>query len=114
VAGDNFGMENDEFISFPPNISTVVDLLDTKGITWGEYQEHLPYAGFEGFNFSNQKTFANDYVRKHNPLIMFENVAKNATRAAQIKNFTSFTDDLTNQKLPQWVSRPSSRVQQRL
>ena len=61
-------MDNDDFHAIPANISTVVDLLDTKGISWAEYEEGLPYPGFEGFNFSNQKTFANDYVRKHDPL----------------------------------------------
>jgi acid phosphatase len=58
-------MDNDDFHSIPTNISTIVDLLDTKGISWAEYQEGLPYPGFQGFNFSNQTTFANDYVRKH-------------------------------------------------
>ncbi len=88
----------------------MVDLLDTKSISWGEYQEHLPYAGYAGFNFSNQKNFANDYVRKHNPLIMFDNVALNASRVTQIKNFTDFTDDLNNKKLPQWVSTNPARL----
>lgn len=95
-------MENDDFNQIPANVSTVVDLLDTKGISWGEYQESLPYAGFLGFNFSNQHTFANDYVRKHNPLILFNSVTNNATRLSLIKNFTSFASDLAAQKLPQW------------
>jgi acid phosphatase len=102
VGGDHFGMDNDDFIAIPANVSTVVDLLDTKSISWGEYQEDLPYAGFEGFNSSNQETYANKYVRKHNPLIIFDSVAKNATRAAQIKNFTSFESDLAAHTLPQW------------
>lgn len=102
VAGDTFGLENDDFIRFPANISTVVDLLDTKAISWGEYQEHLPYAGFQGFNYSNQKNFANDYVRKHNPLILFDSVSQNDTRARQIKSFVSFYDDLQAKTLPQW------------
>jgi acid phosphatase len=96
-------MDSDSFFSMPSNISTVADLLDTKGISWGEYQEHSPYAGFPGYNFSNQRTFANDYVRKHNPLIMFQSVVSNATRLSLIKNFTSFDDDLRGQKLPQWA-----------
>jgi acid phosphatase len=95
-------MDNDDFHAIPSNISTVVDLLDTKGISWAEYQEDIPYAGFQGFNFSNQKTFANDYVRKHNPLILFDSVTNNATRRSLIKNFTSFASDLATQKLPQW------------
>ena len=102
VAGDYFGMDDDAFHSLPSNISTVVDLLDTKGISWGEYQENAPYAGFQGFNYSNQVTFKNNYVRKHNPLILFSSVANNATRLSLIKNFTSFDQDVAAQTLPQW------------
>ncbi|KAJ5911580.1 Acid phosphatase [Penicillium subrubescens] len=101
--GDTFGMDNDAFIQIPSNVSTVADLLDTKSISWGEYQEHSPFPGFQGFNFSNQKTFKNDYVRKHNPLVLFDSVVQNETRARQIKNFTDFEHDLTDKKLPQWA-----------
>jgi len=103
VSGDNFGMDNDDFNAIPSNISTVVDLLDTKGITWAEYEQDMPYAGFQGFNFSNQKTYANDYVRKHDPLILFDSVTSNATRLSLIKNFTSFYSDLAAETLPQWI-----------
>ncbi|RAL17606.1 acid phosphatase [Aspergillus homomorphus CBS 101889] len=103
VGGDTWGMDHDNFVQMPSNISTIVDLLDTKGISWGEYQEHLPYAGFQGFNFSNQDTQTDDYVRRHNPLVLFDSVAKNDTRARQIKNFTSFEIDMSNKKLPQWA-----------
>jgi acid phosphatase len=97
-------MDNDDFIIVGNNISTVVDLLDTKGITWGEYQEDQPYPGFQGFNFSvNQVTYPNDYVRKHNPLIRFGSVYSNATRLSLIKNFTEFDSDLKAQTLPQWM-----------
>ncbi len=96
-------MDNDDFNEIPSNISTIVDLLDTKGISWGEYQEDMPYAGFQGFNYSNQKIFANDYVRKHNPLILFDSVTSNATRLSLIKNFTSFSSDLAARTLPQWL-----------
>lgn len=96
-------MDNDLYHLFPANISTVVDLLDTKGITWGEYQEGLPYAGFQGFNYSNQETFANKYVRQHNPLILFESVTSNETRLSLIKNFTLFKADLEAHTLPQWL-----------
>ncbi|KAK9452582.1 phosphoesterase family-domain-containing protein [Dipodascopsis uninucleata] len=103
VGGDYFGMDSDDFFRIPSNVSNIVDLLDTKGISWAEYQEHSPYPGFEGFNFSNQDTFANDYVRKHNPLVIYDNVANNATRLKNIKNFTDFYNDLENEKLPQWM-----------
>ncbi|KAK3384396.1 phosphoesterase family-domain-containing protein [Lasiosphaeria ovina] len=102
VGGDHFGMDHDEFISIPANVSTVVDLLDTRGISWGEYMEDLPYAGYDGMNFSNQATLEDDYVRKHNPLMLYDSVAHNATRARQIKNFTGFADDLDARRIPQW------------
>ena len=31
------------------SISTIVDLLEAKGISWAEYQENMPYDGFQGF-----------------------------------------------------------------
>lgn len=102
AGGDNFGMDNDNFHAIPANVSTIVDLLDTKGISWAEYQEAMPYPGFEGFNYSNQKTYANDYVRKHNPLILYESVTNNKTRLELIKNFTEFDTDLAMKQLPQW------------
>ncbi|KAE8135618.1 phosphoesterase family-domain-containing protein [Aspergillus pseudotamarii] len=103
AGGDTFGMDNDDFNQIPANVSTIADLFDTKHIAWGEYQEHLPYPGFQGYNYSNQETYANDYVRKHNPLILFDSVTKNSTRLRQIKNFTNFEDDLADKKLPQYA-----------
>lgn len=102
VGGDHFGMDGDDFIRIPSNVSTIVDLLDIKSISWAEYQEGLPYAGFQGFNYSNQVNFANDYVRKHNPLVIFDSITNNPTRLELIKNFTAFNADLAAQTLPQW------------
>lgn len=96
-------MDNDNFHQIPANVSTVADLLDTKSISWAEYQEAMPYPGFQGYNYSNQLTYADDYVRKHNPLVLYESVTNNDTRARQIKNFTQFEWDLANKKLPQWA-----------
>merc|ERR1739838_261250 len=62
----------------------------------------MPYTGFEGFAWINQSTKANDYVRKHNPSIIYG--ANNRTdRLSYIKNFTMFEQDLANNKLPQWM-----------
>ena len=62
---DYFGLDGDPFTQVPQNISSVVDLLEDKGISWSLYQEDLPYTGYQGFDWVNQKTGANDYVRKH-------------------------------------------------
>ena len=64
AGGDNFGMDNDNLTEIPANVSTVVDLLESKGITWAEYQEGMPSTGFTGFDFLDPDG-ANKYVRKH-------------------------------------------------
>lgn len=94
-------MNNDDFHVVPKNISSVTDLLDSRNISWGAYQEDMPYSGYEGYSWVNQKTKANDYVRKHNPPVIYE-VNDTPDRLSQIKNFTMFNQDLKNNKLPQW------------
>src|SRR5215469_9882978 len=103
VGGDYFGLGSDGFVALPSNISSIVDLLEDRGISWGEYQEHMPYSGFKGFAWRNQHNGANDYVRKHNPLIMFDSVADNTQRLSCIKNLTMFYQDLSTNNLPQWL-----------
>ncbi|KAG6887950.1 hypothetical protein C0995_011390 [Termitomyces sp. Mi166 len=103
VGGDYFGLNSDNTINFPSNVSTVVDLLEDKGISWAEYQEDMPSTGFTGAQFDNPKTGDNDYVRKHNPLVSFTSVNSNSTRLSHIKNFVSFQSDLSANVLPQWI-----------
>ncbi|KAL9099711.1 MAG: hypothetical protein Q9163_004833 [Psora crenata] len=118
VGGDYFGMDSDKFLAIPSNISTLVDLLEDKDISWAEYQEDMPYTGFEGFQYQNQYG-KNDYVRKHKyvdhagqrsdvissrtPLVIYNSVAENVNRLKHIKNFTLFHQDLKDRKLPQWM-----------
>jgi len=64
VGGEYFGMQNDNLSQVPANVSTIVDLLEEKGISWAEYQEDIPSSGFPGFQFLNAKG-QSDYVRKH-------------------------------------------------
>jgi len=94
-------MDNDNFNAVAQNVSTVVDLLEARGISWGEYQEDMPYSGFEGFGWVNSAG-KNDYVRKHNPAILY-NANTNTDRLAKIKNLTMFSTDLKNDQLPQWA-----------
>lgn len=110
IAGDYFGMENDSFGRAPRNVSTVIDLLESKGISWGHYQEDMPYSGFEGMHWRNRANGANDYVRKHNPAILHDSVAHSEQHLSQIKNLSMtqpersmFHRDLQADKLPQWM-----------
>jgi len=101
IGGDNFGMDNDDFNQIEGNVSTVIDLLEARGISWASYQEDMPYTGFEGMGWVNQSTKKNDYVRKHNPPVIYD---ANTTpqRLSQQKNTTLFYDDLAARNLPQW------------
>ncbi|OCK75113.1 phosphoesterase-domain-containing protein [Lepidopterella palustris CBS 459.81] len=102
VGGSTNGVTSDSFTRISKSKKTIVDLLDAQGISWSEYQEDLPYSGFEG-NYVNQNTGANDYVRKHNPLMSYDSVTSDLNRLAKIKNFTMFYQDLNANTLPQWM-----------
>ena len=47
AGGDYFGLNGDSFTAVPSNVSTIVDLLEDKGISWGFYQEDMPYTGYQ-------------------------------------------------------------------
>jgi len=94
-------MDNDNFNQIDANISSVVDLLEDKGISWGTYQQDMPYTGFEGLAWVNQNTKANDYMRKHNPPVIYD-ANTSPQRLSYQKNLTEFYKDLANNDLPQW------------
>jgi len=93
IGGDYFGWSSDA----NKNISAtnVVDLLDSKGVTWKAYQENWPRACFTGN--------ASPYVRKHNPFISFLNIQLNSTRCANIVDATQLDTDLASGNLPQYI-----------
>ncbi|KAG6830937.1 hypothetical protein H0H92_013865 [Tricholoma furcatifolium] len=102
VGGEYFGMDSDDTFDIPATVATVVDLLEDKDISWAEYEEGMPFSGFNG-STTNPITGANDYMRKHNPLISYESISGNPDRLANIKNFTLLEQDLAAGPLPQWI-----------
>ncbi|RFU25463.1 hypothetical protein B7463_g10871, partial [Scytalidium lignicola] len=101
--GDHFGMDNDNFNQIPTNVSNIWDILADAGISFASYQENLPYTGFEGFQFLNSGSGANNYVRKHNPPVLFNTNVEKQERLDVIKDFEAFRQDLANDVLPQHV-----------
>jgi len=65
VGGDYFGLNHDMMVNIPQNVSTLVDLLETKNIDWRGYFEGVPGPGYmaEGSTPTGGTKF--DYVRKH-------------------------------------------------
>lgn len=101
AGGDTFGMDNDNVNHIPSNVSSIADMFDTKGITWREYMEGMPYTGFQGKQYPASGEA--NYVRKHNPLVLFDSVTNDDKRLSQIQNFTGFYNDLHNHELPQHI-----------
>jgi hypothetical protein len=74
--------------------TSIVDLMEPKGLTWKSYQEDYPS---ECFTDSNYKHI---YYRKHNPFISFDNIRNNRTRCALIVNSDQLFVDVKNDNLP--------------
>lgn len=102
VGGDFFGLATDNMEAIPTNMSTVVDLLEQKNISWSTYQENMPTDAYAGFNYTNPDNYTY-YVRKHNPLVIYDSVTNISTRAARIRNFNDFAVDVGNNSLSQWI-----------
>ena len=103
ISGDYYGINHDDMVAIPSNVSTLVDLLEDKGVSWGEYQEDMPSMGFQGKSYTNPKTGANMYVRKHNPAVLYDSVAQKTERLAKTKPLTMFKEDMNKNQLPQWM-----------
>ncbi|KAJ8581568.1 phosphoesterase-domain-containing protein [Rhizopogon salebrosus TDB-379] len=103
AGGDFWGLATDDMENIPTNMSTIVDLLDQKNISWGSYQENMPTDGYGLYNYTNQADGYTYYVRKHNPLIIYDSVGTVPSRAARIRNFNDFAVDVGNNTLPQWI-----------
>ncbi|KAJ7065136.1 phosphoesterase family-domain-containing protein [Mycena belliarum] len=109
LGGDFFGMHDDDMYHIPSNISTVIDLLEAKCVTWATYQENMPEDGYYGFTYTAEN-YGNSsaapytyYVRKHNPLIIYDSVSQDAARVKNIRTFNDFANDAVNGTLPQWI-----------
>ncbi|KAJ7751922.1 phosphoesterase family-domain-containing protein [Mycena maculata] len=106
IGGDFFGMHDDNMYRIPSNISCVVDLLEDKGISWATYQENMPADGYYGYTYTSPNYASPSskpytyYVRKHNPLIIYDGISEDPNR---IRNFNDFAADAVNGTLPQWV-----------
>jgi len=93
IAGDNFLIFNN--YNNDINKTTIVDLMEAKGVTWKSYQEDLPFECYTGAN-------KGPYYRKHNPFISFDNIRNNPKRCANIVNAKLLDEDLAKGTLPMY------------
>ncbi|CDH56683.1 acid phosphatase [Lichtheimia corymbifera JMRC:FSU:9682] len=74
---------------------SIVDLLETRDISWKAYME-----GYPGDCFQGRKN--GTYYRKHNPFMSFTNIS-NTTRCDNIVNADQLDKDIANNEVPQFV-----------
>src|SRR5262249_20061585 len=92
IAGSTFGIDNDA--DYDLNETTIVDLLEAKGITWKAYQE--------GMSPNKLATRSGLYVRKHNPFASFTTITEDPARLARVVEANAFAHDLKTASLPQY------------
>jgi phospholipase C len=77
--------------------TSIVDLLEAKGVTWKAYMEDLP---------ENDKAVCISadrlYFRKHNPFVSLNNVRNNPARLAKVVNAKQLQNDLAGKSLPEF------------
>ncbi|KAJ7775766.1 phosphoesterase family-domain-containing protein [Mycena maculata] len=108
TGGDFWGAHDDNMYHIPSNISCVVDLLEDKGISWATYQENMPTDSYYGYDYTATNYIQEGaapytyYMRKHNPLMIYDAVSQDPERVKRIRTFNDFANDVVNGTLPQW------------
>ena len=93
------------------NVPNIVDQLEAHGKTWKAYMQSLSLCGpadvKPGVNPKLAHVCGNQqYERKHDPFITYQDVQTNPARMENIVDFSQFATDLTNNTVPDysWIS----------
>lgn len=85
--------------------ATIVDQLETHGLTWKAYMQSLPYAGYTGeyYPYQSDGTPVKLYAQKHDPFMYFPAIRNNPSRLNKVVPFTRFASDLASGRVPNFV-----------
>jgi phospholipase C len=95
IAGDYFGIQDDNDSCFNPTHGTpcdqidapnLVDQLEKKHISWEGLFESIPSIGWLGASYPSNANRL--YAQKHNPFVYFKDIATNPSRLNLLKPFT--------------------------
>ncbi len=87
---------NNDALNSTVNVDNIVRHLLTAGKTWKSYAESLPVVGYTGGDVY-------PYVRHHNPLSYFSDVANSSVQKMNLVPFSHFSADLNNNQLPNYA-----------
>lgn len=105
IAGDNFGIQDDE----DGNVvnldrTTLVDQIEGAHKSWAAYLEALPEDKTASFGPTVGQDVVKLYAKKHNPFVLFDNIKNDPQRMAKVKDYdTSFAADLAKKNVPNFV-----------
>ena len=101
IAGDNFGIQDDNDQNVV-NLDrrNIVDQLEAAGVRWSAYLQDLPNDKQARFWPSDSTPL---YARKHNPFVLFDDVANSPARMAHVRKYSKLSDDLNDRTPPQFV-----------
>ena len=91
VAGSTLGVATDRNVNLSDR--HIGNLLEEAGLSWKVYAEGYPGNCFTGAS-------KGQYVRKHNPLISFIDVANNPERCRKVVNSSEFDADVRENSVP--------------
>ena len=101
IAGDNFGIQDDEDENVVnldrPNLA---QQLTSAHIRWGAYMEDLPANKLDRY-WPNDATKL--YAKKHNPFVLFDSVKNSPSEMAKVKSYSALSADLNGPAAPKFV-----------
>jgi hypothetical protein len=94
-SGSTQGVTDDGVYNFSTG-STIASQLEAAGKSWHVAAQNVPLTCYTGATASGGEDGTGTYARKHEPAISWTAVSGNATRCANITDFTHFNPDLGN------------------
>jgi acid phosphatase len=109
IGGDTLGFANDNpgwvqwiYTNEPPPVTSIVDLLERRGVTWKAYAEDLLPSDIVSPDIPDPPAGHGNFARKHVPFLSFPNIVSKPERAKCFVPALQFPNDFGHD-LPQYA-----------
>ncbi len=93
-SGSTQGVTDDSTVNI--SATNIADQIEASGRTWKVFAQNYPLNCSTGSSYSGGADGSGTYVRRHNPAISFTDISGNASRCANITDFTHFDPAAAN------------------